>query len=266
MWCGWRSWVCGHGKAVNSFRGGRRTVQYKELCEQIYRTWRNDPGQFADFDSDFNVFSLPEPYFPLSTGKSPLVVLNNNPGGVLPFQRHSSVVNEFDDSMTYADVAWKLMGKYKGPPQIISAAAQARNSKILNIARALGHDCVENVEMFFLHSSSFDKTAFMRNYAKHTDVVAYHDALRVYLADRSVVIIAAVASRSSLSIESITGSPWLRLQTSVAGMELGQATLEPTSIKDGKVTSAVIRSGGKTLVCMMGSNNIPKEALGALGG
>lgn len=237
---------------------------YKDLCEQLYRRWRDDPREFADFDSDFNVLSLPEPYFPLGEGSNPLVVLNNNPGGVLDFQGHKKILQEFADSVSYAEIAEILRRKYSGPQRIISGSANARNKQIMGIARALGHDCVENVETFFLHSSGFDKKTFIRHYLEHADVVAYHEALRGYLADRPVVIVAAVASGKSLSKDTLAESRWLQIQASLAGLEVAASTLQPITKIDDKMTSGAFRAGSKILLCTMGNNNIPRDAAAAI--
>ena len=179
-------------------------MHYKDLCEEIYREWRRYPGHFSYFDSDFNLFSLPEPYFPLSDGTNELVVLNNNPGGVLDFQLHSNIIKTFDSEMSYQEIARKLQDKYAGDERIISGAAHARNERIADVAGALGYDGVENVETFYLHSSSFDKKRFLKHYRTHELGVAYVDALRAYLSKRPVVIVAAVASDKSLTSKAIS--------------------------------------------------------------
>jgi len=235
-------------------------MHYKDLCEEIYREWRHYPGHFSDFDSDFNLFSLPEPYFPLRDGGNEIVVLNNNPGGVLDFQLHSAILREVGDLETYQDVSRRLQDKYTGEDRVISSAAHARNERVKDVADALGHGGIENVETFYLHSSSFDKKRFLKQYRTHPMVVAYTDALRAYLARRPVVIIAAVASSESLTSRTIAASEWLCFQAGIAGFEIAKAKREAITKKSHKTTSGVFRYGDKTLICTMGSNNIPKDA------
>ncbi|MFC1761184.1 hypothetical protein ACFL6U_03790 [Planctomycetota bacterium] len=241
-------------------------MDYKNLCEKIYRTWRNDPKKFSDFDSDFNMFSLPEPYFPLVEGNNQLVVLNNNPGDVLSFQYHTYILEHFDADVRYNDVACWLMERYTSKETIISVSAKARNWKIEKVASALGYDGVENVETFFLHSSSFNKKKFLRNYIDNGIVVEYRNALCSYLYDRPVVVVAAVGSGSNLSVEDVAGSPWLSYQASIVGLEFRKAKLTPVTTRGDKITSGIIRQGKKVLICNMGSNNIPVDAPAVLAG
>lgn len=233
---------------------------YKDLCEEIYREWRRYPGYFSDFDSDFNLFSLPEPYFPLRDGGDELVVLNNNPGGVLRFQLHSEILKKFDESCSYAEISRHLQSQYTGPDRIIQGAAHARNEHIKKVASALGYSGVENVETFFLHSSKFDKKVFLKKYRTDSRVVTYVNALREYLAPRPVLIVAAIASGESLTGKAVMASEWLRFQADIAGFDITAAKREAVTKKGDKTTSAIFRSGDKALICMMGSNNIPKKA------
>jgi hypothetical protein len=237
---------------------------YKNLCERIYRDWRGAPVRFSDFDSDFNFFSLPEPYYPLVLGENALVVLNNNPGGVLPFQHHSAISSRFADEVTYAEVAEWLMGQYAGPESEIGPAARTRNRRITEVAEALGFDGVENVETFFMHSRAFNKAGFLRDLRSNDLVREYTESLSSYLAERSVAIVAAVGSGGSLTVESLMQSEWLRYQTQIAGLELDRADLTPITEKSGKVTSCLVRYENKHMICMMGSNNIPRDAAEAL--
>ena len=235
-------------------------MHYKDLCEEIYHEWRRYPGHFSDFDSDFNLFSLPEPYFPLQDGGDELIVLNNNPGGVLKFQLHSNILATVGEHESYRDVSRRLQVEYTGQQREISGAAHARNERIKEIADTMGHKGIENVETFYLHSGSFDKKRFLKIYRAHPMVVAYVDSLRAYLADRPVVIVAAVASGASLTKEAVKTSEWLCYQAAISGFDIDKATREPTTTKHGKTTSGVFRSGDKVLICMMGSNSIPKNA------
>lgn len=49
-------------------------------------------------------------------------------------------------------------------------------------------------------------------------------------------------------------------QAGIAGFEIAKAKREAITKKSHKTTSGVFRYGDKTLICMMGSNNIPKDA------
>ena len=241
-------------------------MDYKDYCEQIYQSWLSDPKHFSTFDSDFNMFSLPEPYYPLSKGDNSLVVLNNNPGGALNFQYHTYILKQFGADSSYKEVASWLMEKYTAKDSAIGGSANARNKKIAKIANAMGYDSVENVETFFLHSGSFNKPRFLKNYVKHAAVVEYKESLKSYLADRSVVIVAAVGTGSSLSISGLRSSPWLEYQVDIAGLDFSQSSLEPLTTKNGKVTSGIVRNQNKILICSMGSNNIPVRAADVIAG
>lgn len=240
------------------FRGS--PLKYKDLCERIYRDWRSDPVRFSDFDSDFNVFSLPEPYYPLKDGERTLVVLNNNPGGALPFQHYSEICRKFTDKSTYADVAKWLMGKYVGEDSVIGGASKTRNERIIEVAEALGFNGVENVETFFMHSRAFNKTRFLKDLQEKSWVVKYKEALSSYLAEHPVAIVAAVGSGDSLTPESLAQSDWILYQAGIAGLNLDRANLIPITEKSGKVTSCLVQYKNKHLICMMGSNNIPRDA------
>ena len=111
-------------------------VPYKDLCETLYREWRKAPKYFSEFDSDFNMFSLPEPYYPLEEGRNPLVVLNNNPGGVLDFQHHDFILKEFSDGEDYSAVARWLMKEYGKGSSVIGGAGSTQITEKPAVPRA----------------------------------------------------------------------------------------------------------------------------------
>ena len=235
-------------------------MEYKSLCEQIYSTWRADKRHFSEFSPEFDVTHLPEPYFPIRKGNRRLAVLNNNPGGVLEFQSHGQIAKEFAGNITYKAVADWLTDKYINGGVKLNARAKGRNAKVLKIADVLGANGVENLETFFLHSSSFNKSRFLKKHVKNETAEQYVEALRKYLRRMPVLIVACVGSKKSLSAASLRKSEWLQFQASVAGMALESAEFKPVTRIGAKVTSGILREGEKIMVCSMGSNNIPVAA------
>lgn len=233
-------------------------MNYKSLCEQIYLAWRSSPYQFIDFSKDFETNHLPEPYYSIKSGSNPLIILNNNPGSTLAFQEHSSVLNEIPDEFDYSHVSSWLKDKYVNS-DIISRTARTRILRTEQIEEALGCDGVENVETFFLHSSSFNKEKFIRNYSNNEIVKSYISLLSEYLDNRPVLIVSAVGTKRSLNLMEVSNNKWIKYQSAVAGLDLDVAGFYGITTKEGKITSALIAKDNKFLVCTMGSNTIPKN-------
>lgn len=141
-------------------------MSYKTLCEEIYRDWRSDPSSLSEFSDDFAIEHLPEPYLPVRFGETGLVVLNNNPGQVHPFQHHSSISSRFSAEVAYKEISHWLMAQYIGQESEINRAAKSRIARMFALADALGCEGIENVEMFFLHSSRFNKDRFLSRHGR----------------------------------------------------------------------------------------------------
>lgn len=239
-------------------------MDYKRHCESLYRAWLAAPSHFGEFEADFSIGSLPEPYFPIRPGSRTLLVLNNNPGKPMPHQDHSHVQGKFRAGEPYSEVASWLTRQYISTETKINARAKSRNTKVEELADALGYDGIENVETFYLHSSKMDKARFLRKYANHPMVVDYVSELAAYVKERPVLVVACVASNRSFDKDSVIKSPWLNFQAELVGLNIGRAQYIKLTEKPGKVTSGLIRDGDKIMICSMGANNIPIGAREAL--
>jgi hypothetical protein len=234
-------------------------MNYKTFCDQIYMTWRTSPNQFTDFSKDFDISHLPEPYYPIKKGRNPLIVLNNNPGGVLLFQEHSSILKEFPATVSYSDISDWLKDKYTNDDTIINGTAKTRISRIIQIEKIIDCDGIENVEAFFLHSNSFNKTQFLKNHLKNEITKKYAALLKNYLIDKSVLIVSAISSRNSPNLKEISNNSWLKHQAEIAGLCFDTASFHEITVKNKKITSCLIANNNKFLICTMGSNTIPKN-------
>ncbi len=241
-----------------------KTCSYWDFCESLYRDWRNDPSFLSDFAENFDIESLPEPWNSISLRGKPLMVLGNNPGGSMPFQRHSWICRQFNDRVSYSEIGRDLAVRYADPESDISTAARTRIRKLDEIRQTLGFNRFEHTETFFLHSERFDKCRFLSRYIKYPLVNAYHSHLRNYLKPHPVLVVGVISSRDPLSLESIRNSPWLRLQADLAGMDLDCARLQILGRKNGKATTGLVVQGNKFMTCTMGSNGIPNGVAGAL--
>ena len=237
-----------------------KTMDYKALCEEIYRSWRKDPRSLSEFADDFEIEHLPEPYYPTRLGDTRLVVVNNNPGCVRDFQHHTHVTKTFSNEVSYEVISRWLMEQYDPKTSEINANAKSRIAKMIGIADVMGCEGVENVEMFFLHSKQFNKTRFLKNYAGKELVKTYQTSLLDYLADNKVLIVTAVGTTMRLDIETLSQSPWVREQARIASLDLEKAEIRYPTRKNDRPTSAVVRAGDKVLICCMGTNNIPVAA------
>ena len=233
---------------------------FKEYCEELYQNWKNDEHFFDEFSRNFKTDYLPEPYYVVKDGENLLYVLNNNPGDVLEEQLKS----KFDKIPSYEEAA-KKMAEFYSSNDIGNATKRIDN--MINFAEKRKFDGVFNVETFFLHSKSFDKTSFLKKYYKNGEgselVIEYLKNLQTFLKDKPALAVTAVGSQNSITKESLENDCWVQLMCKTINLDLEKADLKPTSKKDGKVTSALLidNENNKYMTLMMGSNNIPSNAL-----
>ena len=138
-------------------------TEYLDFCEELFQNWLNHRLDLSDFAEDFELDYIPEPYFVLQPGKTPLYVLNYNPGGVLPSgEQHRTSVKTRKHG-TYEEAIEELAKIYRKMPGV----ARNRNDKCLKFAEEMGYNGVVCVETFFLHSkerSPLDTYHFPRRY------------------------------------------------------------------------------------------------------
>ncbi len=236
--------------------------EFKEYCEDLYQNWKTNTNFFDEFSDDFETDYLPEPYYVIQDGKNPLYVLNNNPGGCLEEQQKS----KFNKTPTYEEAAKKMADFYSSNDL---GNAKIRINNMIKFAENRSFDGVVNVETFFLHSNSIDKSNFLNTYYKNGEgsklVTEYLESLQTFLKDKPALAISAIGSNEEITKDSLQNNSWVQLMCKTINLDFQKATFTQTSTspKDGKVSSALLHDdeNHKYLTVMMGSNNIPSKAV-----
>ena len=158
-------------------------MEFKELCEEIYKDWKEKSDAFCDF-KNFQTEFMPETYY-WTPGKNDvssecmsdkiLYILNNNPGDGLPCQTKEEIKREFGDE-SYAKISEQFY-KYLQKDKTFNGTPKTRLNKMQDFAKELNFDCIEDVEIFFLHSKSFNKNKFLKKYKNHPLVIKYTQSL-----------------------------------------------------------------------------------------
>jgi hypothetical protein len=233
-------------------------MDYLEYCEDIYNGWKSDPDYYKSFSNDFDINYLPQPYYYLREGNDDFVVLNNYPGSGLPFEEHSNIRKKFPGS-SYKDLSEWLTKQFTDENTELQQGNLERNKKILQIADTLGYKGVLNVETFFLHTNQFTRNKFIKIYSNIDIVKTYLEKLEEFLRPRTVLIAGSVLNKKLLHIEILKKSRWIQLQAKVAGIDFSKAVISPITKKQNKITSILLVSGNKYMICNMGSSNIPNN-------
>ena len=227
-------------------------MNFKEYCEkEIFLPWKDDSAFYSDFAEDYQMDYLPEPYYEVVAGQNKLFVLNNNPGIGLDIQLREYIRKNYDRK-SYEDISKSLSAYYQ---KNLRGNAKFRLDKMKKICAALGFDGLENVETFFLHSSKMNKRKFLEKYKEKA--LPYTDCLKEYLQDKTVLAICAVASKQSISRETLMASDWLMFQAEILGVDFSSAELFPAKEKEGKISCVFLIQNKKIFVFMMGSNSLP---------
>ena len=233
---------------------------YLDFCEELFQNWLNHRLDLSDFDADFQVEHVPEPYYILKEGKKPLYVLNYNPGEGLPQQTRKSILAHPHDS--YCAVAKRLSEFYRNE---FTGKAIKRNEKILKFAKAMGYDGVVCVETFFLHSANWPidkKMAFVESSRKNKLVQKYNRVLKNFLKSKPVLRVSAVSTKKIINLKNrkTFSNVWVKYQNDIMGVDLNSMTFVPIPPKGkGRVTSCIyVGKKEKYVSFMMGGNNLPK--------
>ena len=234
---------------------------YIDFCEQLFQKWYSAKGVLHDFEDDFQIDYLPEPYFTAQNGNNPLFVLNNNPGHGIPKQlwenihKNNGIKHYIDAAEMMADYYWSDEFKSKEPN------AFARMVKMLDFAKGIEKNGVINIETFFLHSPSLIKSVFINKYIKDKNemVLQYTQLLKAYLSDKSVLAIASIGSRSSIDKNVLKSNDWVVFLCKIMGLNIDDANIIPITKSDkGKISSCIVVDKNKYMAISMGNNNLPK--------
>lgn len=235
--------------------------EYKVLCEEIFNTWKEDVNAFSEFNAmNFDTEFMPEPYYSVPVpdkscnSTKTLYVLNNNPGGGMPWQKRDEIHKKYKQ-YNYAAISEMLYNDYY--EEGLKGAPGARLKKMGQIADKLGFDIIEDIESFFLHSKSLNKNDFLSKTNDNVVVKEYTQVLTDYLREKPVLSVNAIRSDISISKQSIQGSPWLNHIAEIISLNIPNAQMMELNTKETKVTSAALIADKKIMILQMGSNNIP---------
>lgn len=241
-------------------------MNYLDLCESWWKGWLADTLQISpDIRALFAMDALPEPYITFQSGNNPLFVLTTNPGGVMPHQQRENIFNNIDCSLnpniSYTEAANVLAKIYCTYLQKTPAGRRITTQN--NLALSVGYSGVFQVESCPWHSKSLpDKSTFLKLLKSDQALTEYTQSLREFLVDKPVLVVSAVSSKTSISIENLTSSDWLGWQKELIGFDQSRCRLVPLVYKnEEKITSAALidNSGPcvKVIVLTQGSNNFP---------
>jgi hypothetical protein len=94
----------------------------------------------------------------------------------------------------------------------------------------------------------------------NTDIAKiYLEKLEEFLKPRTVLIAGCVLNKKLLHVEILRKSKWIQLQAKVAGIDFSKSVISPITKKQNKITSILLISGNKYMICNMGSSNIPNN-------
>lgn len=231
------------------------TYNYFDHCDILHQKWFEKTLQYEDgFKEIFQVDYSPEPYFVLKNGSNPLFMLLTNPGSGMEFQKHENF-NKSDYrtfARTLGDIYTSKQFKKDG-----GANAYRRLINSIEWADHLGYDAIVNIETIPFHSPNLNKSKALEIIGKSWILSRYQEVLRNFLFDKPILIVAACGSKNSISIETITKSPWLMYQAEIANINIENLKFKELTKKNGKVSSAMLFENEKYIVLMMGSNNLP---------
>jgi hypothetical protein len=233
-----------------------QNLDFLSLCEELYNDWKNDKfKEDLTLNKLFQMNYSPEPYFVLKNGKNPLYILLTNPGSGMDFQhisQHKNIdFNSFTSilSTVYTSETFK---KQKG-----SGPAYRRLMKSTDFANHLGFDGVVNIETIPFHSEKLSKPKALKSIRESYTLTTYQNALKFFLSEKPVLIVAACSANDTISNKTIMNSEWLKYQCDLASIPINKLILKPFTTKNNKITSALFSHQNKYLVLMMGSNNLP---------
>jgi len=201
--------------------------------------------------------ALAEPHLLPHVDPKPLVILTTNPGGGLENQRR-----DFAKPTTYAEMAVSAPHDW----QYLPPAARNRCRKMVHLATLCNaNGIVLNVEALPFHSPYLpSKTAILQHSASDPLIQRYTTTLQQFLADKTVLAIAAVSSTTDLKSKDFRLSRWLEWKCELMGLRPTHATVIPIVQKQNeKVTAAlwVDKQANRTagLYLNMGTNGLPKS-------
>lgn len=250
-------------------------ADFFRYCDEIYSLFRGGKLRLTPkLATCFKLDYCPEPFLIFPAGENAngarsdgsnlrLHFLTTNPGLPLPRQRKGSPLVEGDN---YASVADKLASNYLATFQKSKQlrAAFNRIKKMCDIASRAGYKEVLQLDAIPWHSATLPSKKRLPVLIKDCEItLKYVDALRVYLADKSVISIDSIGSQQSITPKSFQ-TDWLIFKASLIGLDHRKAKqLCKIVIKDGKVTgAALVQSVGpnrKIMYCVQGTNNLPTE-------
>ena len=229
---------------------------YIKFCDQLHKDWfegkfDNDPVLSKLFQLEYS----PEPYFTITEneGDNPLYMLLTNPGGGMDFQHRSNFQNS-----NYKEFS-STLGKTYTSESFKSYAANAfrRNEKSIALTKSLGYSGLKNIETIPFHSADLNKQKALKCINDSDLLNEYLEELKAYISDKPLLVVSACSSRESITAETVRKSVWLSFQAELIGIDINNADLVPLKYKEGKLTSAVFKSGDKYLLLNMGTNNLP---------
>lgn len=244
--------------------------EFGDFCEKMWQKWLSQGAKaFSDqVDGDsFQLDFLPEPYLTFSKKGDVLdflYVLTTNPGGAIPIQSHDYLLQ--GKSIISPQVSYNMISRvfadFYANDFEINLNAKRRVEKILMLSKMLGKKGVVQIESCPFHSPSFpSKDRFIKETQKNKFFQEYTEKLKLFLKDKSVLIVSATSSQTSLSLDNISNSTWLKWQADLVSFNMQTAIFNKIVEKNGKTTSglAVDSSKGctKGIFLTMGSNNLP---------
>jgi hypothetical protein len=227
---------------------------YFRFCEILFKEWKRK--QFEGNSTLSAIFQLdyaPEPYFTIKNGNNPLYMLLTNPGEGMDFQKHTLVnANSYEKFSNLSLKEYTSEYFMRGAPN-----AYRRIQKSINLSEKLGYNGLVNIETIPFHSESLNKNKALSVLKKSETLTSYSEELKHFLADKAVLIVSACGSKKSIGLDTIKNSRWLMHQVNLAGIKIEELKMQPITIKNNKVTSALFSHEQKHISLMMGSNNLP---------
>lgn len=239
-----------------------------QLCETLWRDWLEESLDVSPFvDATFDMNAAPEPYVSFNAGRRPLIALTTNPGMTMPHQLRSHVQQGdglLNRGMDYAKAA-RILGPFYKQEISPRNPAKHRITKLLQLSSLLGTEGVLQIEACPFHSPFLTmpkKLALIREAAQPGLLAKYVDVVQRYIASQSVVVVSAVGTRESLE-SGMPVSPWLAWLSTIAGLDLKNASFVRLVNRDAKTTCGAFVSSGRGVmkghVLMMGNNNLPNS-------
>ena len=246
---------------------------FYDFCEKLHKEWLNREKSLQVFKEDFLIEYLPEPYITnkrkksLRRKESKIFILNTNPGGGMPHQKHENIIQGksiIKKNDSYSDTERKLGEYYKSEKFREdlgnNRSAFLRGTKSIDFCERLGYTFIQSVETIPFHSNKLSKKMKVINkLIKIPTYQEYHQSLSNLIKEDAVVLISSISSTEDISKKSILKSDWLKRQADLIDFSIPKCIVIPVSRSKKKklISVAVAVFKNKYMVLTMGNNNFP---------